>query len=125
MNTEKDSEIKRLFSALRREEGRYIPAFEEALGPEKELQTAGSLFWRYKVVAVMAVVLAIALPLIYQLRNGVDPVQAPTVDLYQWESPTDFLMTFPDQTLMSDVPEIQGDLYSWAPQTESPQVDGP
>jgi len=102
-----ERKIKVFFEQLRQEEEKTAPAFQQVLWGEKTSRR--SIGWGFRLRPAVAVFLAllVAGPVIYQsLRQAPAPEVEMAVEFEEWESPTDFLLSFNDSSFDSGLPEI-------------------
>lgn len=121
---EQESKIRKLFETARREDRRQAPAFHDVLeGLETRPETAAwrSSPWWLRMAWVSALALLVLIPAIWMIRSDREAVPgelAANLEVLEWESPTDFLLAYPDETLFSDIPSVEVELESWVGPTE-------
>ncbi len=118
MNSQGDERrVEKLFALLREQDSRSAPSFEATLGRRHRFPG-----WLVNVPTGVKVAMA-ALLLIFFLSpalllwnsgsetdlNALDPG---TLEIVQWNSPTDFLMNT-DDSFMTEIPEIGSDSSDW------------
>ena len=67
--------------------------------------------------AVLIAALSFPIYLHYQTQS-VTPVPIVTADLSEWESPTDFLLTFSEEPAWYSLPTVETSVPEWAVQEE-------
>lgn len=123
MNKDEDRRIKGVFERLRIDEKKQAPSFYEILQGEKSAGLKSrTLFGHWlQPTAVMLLLVLIAVPIIYtSLQDSVIVEIEIATDFEEWESPTDFLLSFNDDPYMSGLPEI-GSIF-WEIE-EDPNID--
>lgn len=109
MNKDDDRKIKGIFEQLRIDEKQQAPSFYEILQGKKSAGLESrTLFGHWlQPTAVMLLLVLIAVPIIYtSLQDSVIVEIEIAPDFEEWESPTDFLLSFNDDPYMSGLPEI-------------------
>jgi hypothetical protein len=107
MESNQDQEILKVFRQLRQEEKSFIPSFQSIL-QKRGLNSHKPPFrlWLRPALILLLTTL-ISAPLIYNFLRGPeisDLDKATQVE--EWESPTDFLLTFVDQPYATSIPTI-------------------
>ncbi len=100
MAPDEDPELRRWFTALRREEAQAAPPFRRVWAAAR----AGRRPRRRVRFAVAAV--ALALLALLWLRPGPAPESGTSPSIAQWRSPTRFLLATPGRELLSTVPAL-------------------
>lgn len=115
-----DTQIKQLFEELRRQDERSVPDFHELLNRETGSRsgTVGGFWLRYRMAASMAVLAILLIPVAVYFGSGNGTEQTPlsaavAVEVTDWESPTDFLMSFPGESLIDEVPDLETETPNW------------
>jgi len=116
MNKNRDREIEKLFQALKIEDAEQAPSFRETLQhrkPDRNEKPAWTFLWLKP--AVLAILLMVVLvPIAYKIGDNPKPEGYDVVqDLASWESPTDFLLTFNEDDFLSEVPEIEDEIWTF------------
>lgn len=108
MNRDKDRDIRRVYEQLRNEEVRQSPSFREILeGRDAEPSPSVPWYGFFMRPAVVMILLAvIAVPVVFNSLQNQDTIEI-SAEFENWESPTDFLLTFSDDPFMSEIPEIE------------------
>jgi len=109
MNKDEDRNIKGIFEHLRIEEERQAPSFFEILQGKKSGKFEDRPWFGHwlQPVAVMLLLVLIAVPVIYNSPQDSVMVEIEiTSDFEEWESPTDFLLSFNDEPYLSGLPKI-------------------
>ena len=112
MNKNNDDNIKSLFVKLRTEDEQSTPSFQEIL-QNRDNQLSPSMTWYgflMRPAVVMLILAVIAVPVIFNSLQEPDSIAIST-EFADWESPTDFLLTFNDDPGMSEIPEIEASLW--------------
>jgi len=114
----KDETIRRLFREQRLRDERITPTFESILAPkEKRSRTwIGHVLLKQPRVAVAAfllLVIGIPLVLVFDRQTESETIQA-SLEIMDWESPTDFLLSYSDSTALETVPTLELDFPAWA-----------
>ncbi len=112
MNNKNDRDIKRIFAQLRTEDEQSTPSFREILrGKDNEPSHALTWYGLLTRPAVIILLLAVfAVPVIFSSLQEPDSISI-SAEFADWESPTDFLLTFNDDPTMSEIPEIEASLW--------------
>jgi hypothetical protein len=116
-----DSTIRRLYQRLREEDEAFLPSFEKVLsvgkdqaGPRIVLQS-----WHFRLAALVVVLTVLISPLFYFMtRRAAEPQGEISVNLSEWKSPTDFLLTFSETSLWTTLPTIDAEIPRWAEERE-------
>jgi len=115
MSTEEETRIRELFHQLREQDEAGAPSFSETL--DVRLRSGGpATFWsfRLKLALTVMVLVAFVIPVLVHLKQGPrEPNEQLAVNVLEWESPTDFLLTFSEDTLWTALPTIDADLPEW------------
>jgi len=117
MSTEEETRIKELFHQLREQDKIAAPSFSETLDARRRSGGLVAGFWsfRLKLTLTVMVVVAFFIPLLVHLkRDPNEPSEQLTVKVLEWESPTDFLLTFSEDTLWTTLPIVDAHLPEWA-----------
>lgn len=118
MNTEKeDRMIRRLYQRLREEDEAFLPSLEKVLSVERSKAGPRIVLksWQYRVAACVLVLTVLISPLVYFMtRQVAEPDGEVSVDLSEWESPTDFLLSFSETSLWTTLPTIDAEIPEWA-----------
>lgn len=123
---EEDQEIKQLFDRLREEDEVRTPSFDAILRrPRVAAWERTFAFLQLHRMAVAALVLvAIAVPVLLQVSSPTVPDENLDLTFYDWESPTDFLLTAQTQSASSsDTPTLELELPSWVSSDEIHSFD--
>jgi hypothetical protein len=115
MSSDNDSQIKELFHQLRKADEESAPSFSQALDARGRRQGLPG-FWSFRLKLAMSLLAVIALivpVLIHLNRDTVEPKEQIALDLMEWESPTDFLLTFSEDSLWTTLPTVDADLPEW------------
>jgi hypothetical protein len=112
MTKDEDHKILNVFEQLRREEERIIPEFQTVLhGKKLRPRVSGWELWRRPSVALLLLIL-VAVPVLYfSLRETGVYESEISFELENWESPTDFLLSFTDSSLDSGLLEVGTTLW--------------
>jgi hypothetical protein len=117
-----DSDIRYLFQQLRQEDQLAAPSFREVL-KRQDQQIGWSFFGRllrnqYALAGLL--IFALGLPLfLYFSGNAGSPQLQVESDILEWEAPTDFLLSYGDQSLMTTIPAFDLEIPDWV--DEEPQ----
>jgi len=115
MSSNNDSQIKELFHQLRQADEESAPSFSQTLDARGCCQGLPA-FWSFRLKLAMSLLAVIALivPVLVHLnRDPVEPEEQIAVELMEWESPTDFLLTFSEDSLWTTLPTLEADLPEW------------
>ena len=112
MNEDNDRNIKVIFDQLRREEEQQSPSFHETLqGKNPAVPEANPWFGHWpRPAVVMLVLFMIAVPVIYNSLQEPAAIEI-SAEFENWESPTDFLLSFNDDPYLSEIPEIKTTIW--------------
>lgn len=112
MNKEHDRRIKHLFEQLKKEEERGTPSFQVTLDGRETVQGRPAPWFGFllRPAVVMLVLAIIAVPVLYNSLPGPAEVEV-SAELENWESPTDFLLSFNENPLLTDIPEIETSIW--------------
>lgn len=115
MSTEEEPRIRELFHQMREEDEVDLPSFSETLDARRRNGgRAGFWSFRLKLALTVVVLVAFVTPvLVYLQQGGSDPREQLAAELLEWESPTDFLLTFSEDTLWTTLPTVDADLPAW------------
>lgn len=115
MNIEDESRIRELFQRLKEEDGRSAPAFTATLdGRRRAGPFAGDWSFRLKLAMSLFLLALLIVPVLMNLDRGpVEPTVEVVVDVLDWESPTDFLLTFSEETLWTSLPTVETEVPQW------------
>ena len=110
-----DTQIKELFRKLREADEESAPSFSQTLaGPDRRQDLPGFWSFRLKLAVSLLAVIALIVPVLLHLnRDAVEMEEQIAVDVMEWESPTDFLLTFSDDSLWTTLPAVDTDLSEW------------
>jgi hypothetical protein len=114
--SDNEAKIKELFQQLRKADEESAPSFSQTLDARGRREGQPG-FWsfRLKLAVSLFAVVALMVPVLLHLnRDNVAPQEQIAVDLMEWESPTDFLLTFSDDSLWTTLPVVENDLSEWA-----------
>lgn len=123
---EEDREIRQLFERLREEDQVRTPSFDAVLRRPRTTawEQAYAFFKLHRMAFAALVLVAIAVPVL--MRVSPETVTDENLDLtfYEWESPTDFLLTTRTQsTYSSDTPTLELEVPSWVSSDEFHSLD--
>src|SRR2546426_346289 len=113
MNAESDeAKLKKLFHELKASDERKAPSFartwQAAVSRATEERRSARWLAPVAVAAALAIIVT-ALGVVFLPRTGQQQT-APQASLTQWQSPTAFLLTTTDNTLLTSVPSLD---QSW------------
>jgi hypothetical protein len=112
MSKDEEREIRSVFEKLRQEEERAVPEFYRVLqGKDIGIRSASWDFWRRPAAALLLLVLVMGPILYFSLRETAIPETENASELEDWESPTDFLLSFNDPAMDSSLMEIGTTLW--------------
>ena len=119
MRVEGESEMRELFHRLKEEDKVSAPSFSETLNSrQRTCGLAGGWSFRLKLaVSLLAVVVFVVPILIHLNQDSVEPAEELAVDVLEWESPTDFLLTFSEQKLWTTLPAVDTEFAQWVEST--------
>ena len=109
MNKDEDRGIKGIFEQLQVEEERQAPSFYEMLQERESAKFEPKSWFGHwlQPAAVMLLLVLIATPIIYNsLQDSVMDGIEIAADFEEWESPTDFLLSFNDEPYLSGLQRI-------------------
>jgi hypothetical protein len=104
-----DEDLRRAFTALRREDAAHAPGLERLLArPQPSRHRTPVRLAGFMAAAAAAGVAAMILAQVFHLfrRPAPDGVVAPTVA--SWSAPTDFLLRTPGQDILGPLPRLGG-----------------
>lgn len=116
MNAENDSPLRELYHCLREEDELSMPSFSRTLDARNRSYWLNGLRppW-LKVAAVLLALIVVAIPVVTHLhQNSPGSGEQLTVNVLEWESPTDFLLTYSEEPLLMTVPSIEIQIPDWA-----------
>ena len=116
MNTNLDDpKIEQLFKQLREEDETEVPFFHEVLNAPRAPRWNTLLpVFRYSAAAASVLLLVISAPLLLEFASPpVDLGPEPIAALYDWQSPTSFLMEVPEDQLVTTLPELETGAVGW------------
>ena len=112
-----DQEFRRLFTQQREMDDASLPTFESVLSRDRRKDRKYLGFSLRTLVPVLAagLLIAIALPvaLILQLLPVETGVTQSELSVMEWESPTDFLLSYSNNTLLESVPSLELEIPEW------------
>jgi hypothetical protein len=112
-----DQEFRRLFTQQREMDDASLPTFESVLSRDRRKDRKYLGFSLRTLVPVLAagLLIAIALPvaLILQLSPVETGVTQSELSVMEWESPTDFLLSYSNNTLLESVPSLELEIPEW------------
>ncbi|HUV13894.1 MAG TPA: hypothetical protein VMY18_09620 [Acidobacteriota bacterium] len=115
---QKDETIQKLFTEQRLRDEESIPTFESILAArEKRARTGlGHVLLKQSRLAIAAsLLLVIGIPLLVYLDRQAGPETIQTsLEIMDWESPTDFLLSYSDRPALEMVPTLELDFPAWA-----------
>ena len=98
------------------EDAEQAPTFRETL-QHRESDGHDESFWRslwLKPVVIAMLLMIVLVPIAYKIIDNPQPEGYGAVqDLASWESPTDFLLTFNEDDFLSEVPEIEDEIWPY------------
>ena len=98
-----------------------MPALEQVLTKESDHRRIGpgALSLRLRLVAAVVLIAALSFPIYmhFQTQN-VTPAPTVAADLSQWESPTDFLLTFSGEPPWRSLPTVETAVPDWIEQED-------
>jgi hypothetical protein len=112
MSKDEDRKILNVFEQLRKEDERIVPEFQAVLqGKKLRPRASGWELWKRPAVALILIILVAGPVFYFSLRGpGVHESEL-SFELENWESPTDFLLSFTDSSLDSGPLEIGTTLW--------------
>ena len=115
------AELRELYQRLRDEEEQTAPSFRQTLESRRNsARKSGLGFQRFKLAGAVVVLILIAVPLLTHLSQRTPQPEAEfTMDVLEWESPTDFLLTHSEEPLLMTVPSLEIDIPDWAQESVS------
>ncbi len=133
MNSEhRDETIRKLFKQQRLQDEESTPTFESILALRgKPGRTWLGQTWighvllqQSRLAIAASLLLVIGIPLVLYLDRQAEPetIQA-SLDIMEWESPTDFLLGYSDSTGLEMIPTLELDVPAWAEERMTPQLD--
>lgn len=109
-----DLEIRELFEELRKEEEQHVPSFDRVLTGSQSPGFRVRRLPAWGLAAGVIAVLLILIPATLMIQNGGDQAAGVAeLDVANWESPTDFLLDFDDDSLLSEIPSLDLNLEDW------------
>lgn len=111
-----DQRIRRLFEQLRATD-EAPPGFSAVLKGRARRRHFGS-GWLQPARVVLAGLIGLAIGLTVWFRHPEQSAGSPgsetlVVEMLEWESPTDFLLHFEQESLLSSVPSLDAELSDW------------
>jgi hypothetical protein len=104
-----DEEIKELFAKLRLDDDNTVPSFNQVLTKEKSRGTGAGPLIHFRVrplVVGLFLLFLVGASSLYLFWPSSNPEVELTEDLIEWEAPTDFLLSFNDESQFEELPEI-------------------
>jgi hypothetical protein len=112
MTKDEDRKILNVFEQLRQEEEKIVPEFQTVLhGKKLRPRASGWELWKRPAVAMLLLILVAGPVLYFSLRETGVRESELSSELENWESPTDFLLSFTDSPLDSGSLEIGTTLW--------------
>lgn len=109
-----DEEIQELFTKQRLDDGSSVPSFNQVLTKEKSEGTGAGpiIHFRFKPLGVgLFLLILVGASSLYLFWPSSDLEVELTEDLIEWESPTDFLLSFNGESQIEELPEIGTSLW--------------
>ena len=114
----KDEMIRRLFREQRLRDEKSTPPFEAILAAKEERTRTwvGQILLKQSRLAIAAsLLLVIGIPLVLYLdRETQSETIQTSLEIMDWESPTDFLLSYSDSTALEMGPTLELDFPAWA-----------
>lgn len=110
-----DTEIEQLFKQLREEDEIQTPSFHEVLNAPRASRWQYMLpVFRYSAAVALVLLLVASAPLLLEFTRppAALPLEA-TAALYDWQSPTTFLLDVPDDQLVTTLPKLVTGATVW------------
>ncbi len=110
-----DTKIEHLFRRLREEDEPQAPSFHEVLNAPRASRWQYMLpVFRYSAAVALVLLLVASAPLLLDFaRPPAAPTPEPTASLYDWQSPTNFLLDVPDDQLVTTLPKLETGATIW------------
>ena len=112
-----DEEFRKLFKQQREMDNASLPAFQSVLSLDrkKDRRYLGLPLRTLVPVLAAGLLIAIALPvvLILQFLPVETEVTQSELSVMEWESPTDFLLSYSNDTLLESVPSLELEIPEW------------
>ena len=111
-----DTKIEHLFKQLREEDELQAPSFHEVLNAPRAPRWQYMLpVFRYSAAAALVLLLVASAPLLLEFARP--PAALPldsTASLYDWQSPTNFLLDVPNDELVTTLPKLETGATIWS-----------
>ncbi len=110
-----DTKIEHLFKQLREEDEPQAPSFHEVLNAPRASRWQSMLpVFRYSAAVALVLLLVASAPLLLEFaRPPAAPTPQPTASLYDWQSPTNFLLNVPEDQLVTTLPKLETGATIW------------
>ena len=112
-----DEEFRKLFEQQREMDDASLPAFQSVLSLDRKKDRKYSRLPLRNLGPALAagLLIAIALPvvLILQFLPVETEVTQSELSVMEWESPTDFLLSYSNDTLLESVPSLELEIPEW------------
>jgi hypothetical protein len=116
MRDQEETRLRELFHRLKTEDELSAPPFSQTLDGQQRRDPVVSV-WSFKLrlaVCLFAVILFAVPLMIYLTQASFESGEEFAVDVLEWESPTDFLLTYLDEPLLITVPTVEIEVPYWA-----------
>jgi len=115
MSAEHETPLKELFHRMREEDELSMPSFNRTIEPRSRSSRWDDLgFPRLKVAAALLALIVVVIPVLTHLsQDSSQPGEEIVVDVLAWEPPTDFLLTYSEEPLLTTVPSIDIQVPEW------------
>ena len=110
-----DAKIEQLFRQLREEDESQAPSFHEVLNAPRASRWQYMLpVFRYSAAVALVLLLVASAPLLLEFARppAALPLE-PTASLYDWQSPTNFLLDVTEDQLVTTLPKLETGAGIW------------
>ncbi len=110
-----DAKIEQLFRQLREEDESQAPSFHEVLNAPRASRWQYMLpVFRYSAAVALVLLLVASAPLLLEFARppAALPLE-PTASLYDWQSPTNFLLDVTEDQLVTTLPKLETGANIW------------
>lgn len=114
MSIETETRIRDLYRRVREEDEESAPTFAQIVEGGQSKPRGG--IWAFRLgraLALLGVAVFLVPVFFYLTRGPVAPGEQMATDLLEWESPTDVLLTFSDDSLWAALPAVDVELPEW------------